>query len=64
MPLFDFKCTNEKCSDHDQNVEILCKHGSTQKCKTCEQELIKVIIAPDIPKVPHISWSKWRAGMG
>lgn len=63
MPLYDFQCRNKDCRYKDTDIEILCKYEEikNQVCKNCSQTLEKIIRPPDGPRVPHISWSQWRA---
>ena len=60
MPIYDFKCQNEECDQQEVHVERLCKVGQIAQCKSCEQDMKKIIVPPDVPKVPHISWSLWQ----
>lgn len=65
MPIYDFVCPNEECEMHDQDIELLCNVGDfDQECETCTGKLRKVYRSTSYKKVPHISWSTWRVGMG
>lgn len=61
MPMYDYQCKNTEC-DNDTVVEVLHKMAEKPEllCSTCDTKLTKVIVAPNTPKVPHVSWSTWR----
>lgn len=64
MPLYDFQCTNKECAEYEKPLECICKYGQIADCKVCKQPMQKLIMPPETPKVPHISWSSWRVGIG
>lgn len=65
MPLFDYKCENIKCSNCGTVEEHLVRHaGQWVHCPECLSPMKKIISAPDGKRVPHISWSSWRVGIG
>lgn len=61
MPLYDYRC--ETCNIEIERM-VKVSEAREQKCSECKSDLRKIIKAPDHPTTPHISWSKWRAGLG
>lgn len=62
MPIYDFKCTNKQCEKYNIEIEELCKVDHGCDCTLCTQPLERIKFkSPTVPKVPHVSWSQWRA---
>lgn len=64
MPLYDFKCENEECKENGIHCERLCKVGKIATCENCQAPMKKLILPPEGKRVPHVSWSTWRVGIG
>lgn len=64
MPLYDFKCSNQECTNYNVHVEELCKVGAIAQCSLCSLDMQKIILPPDGKRNPHPSWSQWRVGLG
>jgi putative FmdB family regulatory protein len=60
MPIYDFACQTEDCSEEGVELEKLCKVNEIKDCEECGEPMKKLIRAPDVKKVPPVSWSTWK----
>lgn len=58
MPLYEFKCTDEKCAkEFEESVKLSEYDTKVIKCPTCEKEAKRKISAG---VGPHTTWKHWR----
>jgi putative FmdB family regulatory protein len=58
MPLYSFKCSNEKCQEQfDEKVSLTELDTKEIKCPKCESKAERLFVGP---KISHTSWAFWR----
>jgi putative FmdB family regulatory protein len=63
MPIYEYKCKNENCSNYDETIDRLAKVADRddQLCSECESKLNRL---QSVGGGTHTSWSLWRVGIG
>ncbi len=46
MPIYDFKCLNEKCKDYDNTFEAILKLSdkTLPECPTCSKDMVEKLL--------------------
>lgn len=64
MPLFDYACTNEECTEVAKLVELIKPYEAKVLCEKCQSQMTKKFTLPDRKFIAPVSWSSWKIGLG